>query len=202
MYTIYRIVCFVTGEVYVGKTAQLANFRRRDHFGKLKSGKHWNPLMQKAVDAHGIDTFYFEVLESNVSSDLSVERERHWVNQFDSFNKGFNRTNSGQGSSEVECSWNGINYHSIKDCATANGVHTATMIFRFNQGYKSDTEMYGSGSKTQCTWNGITYRSIRGAAREIGMPYPTLQTWISKGYTCDADRLNPIHYISSLAEAA
>lgn len=186
MYTIYRIVCFVTGEVYVGKTSK-PNGRRRDHFSKLRSGKHSNPLLQMAFDAYGIGSFYFEILETSIPKQLGTQRERHWVNHFDSFNKGFNMTNSGQGKNEVECSWNGINYKSLKECSVANGVSLSAMLFRFRQGYRSDTEMYGSGIKTACTWNGTTYRSIRGAARKLGLPYHTLRNWVDKGYASDND---------------
>lgn len=186
-YSIYRIVNFRDGKIYVGKTAKPKG-RKRDHFSKLRSGKHCNPQLQAAFDEFGSEAFFFEILESNVSSDLAGERERYWVHYFDSFNKGYNLTNSGQGKSEIACSWNGINYASIKDCADANGVGPATMIFRFQHGYRSDDDMYGSGRKTACTWNGVEYRSIRGAARQLGIPYPTLQAWIAKGYRGDEDR--------------
>lgn len=93
MITIYRIVCFRTGEVYVGATE---NFKRRKwkHLHELKQGIHHNHKLQRAYTEYSGNAFYFETIEEVIRS-LSDEREIYWVGHYDSYFNGFNLTFGG-----------------------------------------------------------------------------------------------------------
>lgn len=91
--TIYRIVCFATGEVYVGATGCYKD-RVRTHRRQLREGRHPNWQLQRAYTEYGVNAFYFEVIEE-VARSLGDEREIFWVNHYDSYFKGFNLTFGG-----------------------------------------------------------------------------------------------------------
>lgn len=58
---IYTITHRDSGRVYVGSTSNLQR-RRRNHFSSPRSGKHCNPMLQRAWDKHGAVAFDFSVL--------------------------------------------------------------------------------------------------------------------------------------------
>lgn len=91
--TIYRIVCFRTGEIYIGQTGA---YRRRvwEHLDMLKHGHHANHKLQTAYNEYGRDAFYFEPIEE-VPRSKGNEREVYWVEYYDSFFNGFNLTLGG-----------------------------------------------------------------------------------------------------------
>lgn len=82
---IYRITCVPTDKFYIGSTANLRK-RCREHFSKLRSGKHCNQRLQNAWEKYGSNAFTFEVIELVLSSFL-IEREQHWI---DSLHPHFN----------------------------------------------------------------------------------------------------------------
>lgn len=61
MKCVYQIRNKITGWVYIGSTV---NFRTRvkQHIDALKSGKHYNYKLQKAVKEYGIENFVIEVV--------------------------------------------------------------------------------------------------------------------------------------------
>lgn len=87
---IYKIICKETGKVYVGQSRQLDQ-RFRNHMSDLKRGKHGNLYMKRAYEKYGKDAFEFVIIEHCEVEKLE-ERERFWINFYDSCNeeKGFN----------------------------------------------------------------------------------------------------------------
>lgn len=75
---IYSIKNIVNNKVYIGSAARLQK-RKSEHFGRLKAGKHFNAILQKAWLKYGESSFEFLVLErvANVSS--LIEREQFWI---------------------------------------------------------------------------------------------------------------------------
>lgn len=87
---IYKIVNIVNGKVYVGQTTK---FRKRlsQHFNALSHNNHCSNYLQKSFNKHGVDSFYFEILET-VTKENICEREVYWIEKLDSSNrdKGYN----------------------------------------------------------------------------------------------------------------
>lgn len=104
-YSIYRIVCFPTGENYIGQTKHLKD-RQDTHQYLLRLGKHHSKKLQAAYDQYGVGSFYSEVIESNVSDADADAREIYWIAHFDSYHNGFNVTPGGKDS--------GANYRKFK----------------------------------------------------------------------------------------
>lgn len=92
---VYAIRNVVTGEVYVGSSANCKR-RWKDHRGALKHHRRTAiPLLQKAWDAHGAENFEFVFLEEVEDLRLLLEREAHWIAHFDSHVRGYNMTPTG-----------------------------------------------------------------------------------------------------------
>lgn len=134
LYCVYRIVCFATGECYVGQTGNM-NMRSRAHFAKLEAGYHHSKKLQKAYNRYGRASFYVEVLERNVVLQDAELKEIEWINYFNSIDNGYN-TRPGR-SHCVPCFYNGVQYKSMADAARANGRNIDTMRNHFSRKRKS-----------------------------------------------------------------
>lgn len=88
---IYKITCRVTGKIYIGQSQSLGA-RKRQHWDKLRLGKHKNKKMQADWNEYGAANFSFDILEKCAVSDLN-EREIYWINKYDATNPsvGYNK---------------------------------------------------------------------------------------------------------------
>lgn len=210
-YSIYRIVNFRNGKMYIGQTLDLKR-RKTNHWNKLRSGKHHSSALQNAYNKWGESAFYLEVLEKGLSENEVDAREIYWINSFDSFRHGYNRVPGGRlkGICDVEakpCTWNEVEYKSIREAAFILGLSEPGMRHRIRNGYKNDSDLKLSGLKRiECQWNGIKYKSIQEACTVLGINRASMWERIQKGYKCDADlgeqfkgkpcRWNGIEYVS------
>lgn len=82
---IYKIVNSDNGKVYVGQTTR---FRKRhtEHYRALRSNKHCSYYLQKSFNKHGVDKYYFEILET-VTRENICEREIYWIEKLQSYNR-------------------------------------------------------------------------------------------------------------------
>lgn len=90
MVGIYLIKNDVNDLVYVGQSVDIEN-RIKQHF--FASSKQ---TIDKAIRTIGKEHFSCEVLEECTADKLD-EREKYWINFYDSRRKGYNRTNGGRG---------------------------------------------------------------------------------------------------------
>lgn len=80
---IYKIVNVATHQIYIGSAVDIS-FRRYRHFSQLRLNKHRNKNLQSAYNKHGVDAFYFEVVEL-CEPDLLLEHEQKYINIFNPF---------------------------------------------------------------------------------------------------------------------
>jgi len=66
---VYQIRNIVTGDFYIGSSADL-NDRRRKHFADLKRGSHHNTHLQNSCNKHGVESFEFSPLVYCEKTDL------------------------------------------------------------------------------------------------------------------------------------
>jgi group I intron endonuclease len=87
---IYRITCTANGKIYIGSAISL-KVRRQHHWNRLKAKAHGNRHLQNAWNKHGPDAFTWDVIEF-VATEQLIDREQHFIDQFDSCNPrlGFN----------------------------------------------------------------------------------------------------------------
>lgn len=89
-WVIYRHINNINGKSYIGQTCQNPpNDRWRD-------GKHYTGHFQQAILKYGWDNFSHEILEKDITTKKQAdEREKYWIEFYDSLNNGYNLTPGG-----------------------------------------------------------------------------------------------------------
>ena len=101
---IYLHTCIITDKSYTGQTIRTMEVRLKEHINNSEKGG--NSHFERALRKYGIENFTSEVLEDNipVQSDLiskqtlADQREKHFIEKYDTFNNGYNMTIGGGGS--------------------------------------------------------------------------------------------------------
>lgn len=91
MIGIYKITNLINNKVYIGQSINIASrWRRHRTDANIKD----TPLYQD-IRKYGLNNFSFEVIEECTKEQLD-ERERFWIDKYDSYNNGYNLTSGGQ----------------------------------------------------------------------------------------------------------
>ncbi len=105
---IYLITNDINNKQYVGKTEHATILDRwKEHCNDYKLYKNNSRPLYKAMKKYGIEHFYIEEIEKvppNVNLD---EREKFWINFYDTYKHGYNATLGGDGKLRLD-------YHLIK----------------------------------------------------------------------------------------
>lgn len=86
---IYKIINAINNKIYIGQTTKDLNERLRQHISKALQNKD-NNHFHSAIRKYGKENFIIELLEDNVSIENLLDREEHYIKQFDSVNSGYN----------------------------------------------------------------------------------------------------------------
>lgn len=106
---IYKIKNIITGKVYIGQTTNPRGFNGRyDYKGtgiervynyslnKALHGTDYNQHLFRSIEKYGLDAFVVdEVFDTENDKDELNEKERYYIEQFDSFKNGYNRSIGG-----------------------------------------------------------------------------------------------------------
>ena len=89
---IYKITRIKTGEIYIGKSTDIKK-RWTEHCKTAYGvGTIAHSVLHTTIKKDGIENFTFELLEE-VPKDKLTEREKYWINFYDSKNYGLNERN-------------------------------------------------------------------------------------------------------------
>ena len=94
---IYLITNDINSKVYVGQTIQTLNKRFNGHCCYSKSDRSINMYIKRAIHKYGRDKFHIQLIEECPVNILD-EREKYWINFYNSYNTGYNLTLGGQDS--------------------------------------------------------------------------------------------------------
>lgn len=89
---IYKITRLKTGEVYIGKSTDVKKRWAEHSKTAYGVGSIAHSILHTTMKKDGIENFTFELLEE-VPKDKLTEREKYWINFFDSKNYGLNERN-------------------------------------------------------------------------------------------------------------
>ncbi len=92
---IYYIRNKVNGKMYIGLSVNIGD-RIRVHMKDLGKNFHPNTHLQKSWNKYGKDNFEFGILEECLEKEMET-REIYWIETYDSFASGYNRTQGGYG---------------------------------------------------------------------------------------------------------
>ena len=92
---IYKITNKVNNKVYIGQTIKTVEKRFQQH--KNNSNKEYfsQIVLYKAFNKYGIENFICEQIEQ-VPNNLLDEREKYWIEYYDSYFNGYNSTLGGR----------------------------------------------------------------------------------------------------------
>ena len=131
MASIYIIQHKESGKKYVGKTVKEPHIRWQQH---KQMGRSYNNLAEgnsnksmpivRALNKHGEDAFTFYVIET-CDDDVVNERERYWIEKFDTYKTGYNLTYGGEGCIRDQSTLKHINMKPV-DCYTLEGEYIET----------------------------------------------------------------------------
>lgn len=108
---IYKIENIVNNKVYIGQTTQKRGFKGRYEFkgngiervynyykSKKDHNKDYNVYLFNSIEKYGFDAFIVdEVLDTANSLDELNEKEKYYIEKFNSFHNGYNCTLGGDG---------------------------------------------------------------------------------------------------------
>ena len=90
---IYKITNLKNNMIYIGQTKNLHD-RKLQHWRPSEREKYRDAPLYQDMNQIGLDYFKFEIIEKCDLEQLS-ERERYWIDYYDSYNLGYNRSNGG-----------------------------------------------------------------------------------------------------------
>lgn len=92
---IYKIQNLINGNVYIGQTVKPVEKRFQQHCNNYDKPYFSQLILYKAFKKYGLDNFSFEALEK-VDNDKLDEREKYWIDYYDSYKNGYNMTLGGR----------------------------------------------------------------------------------------------------------
>ena len=90
---IYKYKNKINGRIYIGQSTDIEH-RYKQHLYDAKNRTEKSTGIDIAINKYGIENFCFEILEECDVNQLD-ERERFWINYYDSYHNGYNRTVGG-----------------------------------------------------------------------------------------------------------
>jgi hypothetical protein len=123
IHLVYKVTNQETGETYIGATTKSIEERKADHLQKASKGI--GSYFQEAIGTYGPNAFIWEQIDTANSVNELAEKEKKYILQYNSKEKGYN-SDSGGGFKkrvyEYDCHGNWTTTHKcLKDIEELNG---------------------------------------------------------------------------------
>lgn len=127
MKEIYKITCLITKKQYIGKTEIGTQQRWKQHCRTafLPSHGDYNFPLHMAIRKYGIDNFLVTIIDTAETSEELNEKEKQWIDFFDTYNNGYNASMGGEGNLKY-------NYDKIVNYYLQNGNSLTLTCQHFN----------------------------------------------------------------------
>lgn len=155
---VYQILNTKNGKRYIGVSIDCRR-RWKQHTRKLNSNTHENVHLQNAWNKYGQCSFEFSTVEVCLE-DLLAQREIFWIQQFNSYQNGYNRSLGGDGTFLARFSPE----RNRKISERQRGKKKPHL-----SGDKSPT-----ASPVVCLNTGVSYGSAITASNELSLSYPSI----------------------------
>jgi len=93
---IYKYTNEINNKIYIGFTSRTFEIRSYEHIKQARLNSEY--AFHRAIRKYGIENFSSEIIEENVS----IERESFWIKKYESFGKGYNMTEGGEGTKGIK----------------------------------------------------------------------------------------------------
>ena len=91
---IYKITNDINQKVYIGQTSRSIEIRWKEHQRDIKRTNFEIRPLYRAINKYGIEHFHIELIEE---TEYPNEREKYWIEYYQSFKNGYNATLGGEG---------------------------------------------------------------------------------------------------------
>lgn len=95
---IYKIVNDINSLIYIGKTTRSMESRWHDHI--KNSYIQQVSKLHNAMRKYGVEHFHIELVEDKIPNEILNDREIYWIQQYNSYENGYNSTLGGDGSNK------------------------------------------------------------------------------------------------------
>ena len=92
---IYSITNKVNDKKYIGMTRDIKD-RWYRHKRNLRLNEHKNEHLQNSYNKYGLNSFEFKIIEENIPYKSLEEKEKYYIEKFNTFKSGYNRTTGGE----------------------------------------------------------------------------------------------------------
>ena len=96
---IYKIVNNLNQKIYIGKTNRSIEERFKEHI--RKANQNTDRPLYRAIRKYGIENFTINQIEE-CSLEQTEEREKYWIEYYQSFKYGYNATLGGDGKTYID----------------------------------------------------------------------------------------------------
>lgn len=94
--SIYKITNILNGKMYIGKTLHSIQKRFQEHIKDSQRVRYDKRPLYDAMNKYGIENFELALIE-NAEAELLDEREKYWIEYYDTYKNGYNATLGGEG---------------------------------------------------------------------------------------------------------
>ena len=91
---VYGIKNIIVNKFYIGRSN--TKYRIHGHICDLRANKHHSIKLQRAYNKYGESVFVFGIIEDNIPDDLIQEKEKYYVELYNSYHNGYNCTKGGE----------------------------------------------------------------------------------------------------------
>lgn len=157
---IYKITNKINNKSYIGKSTNIEE-RWQYHKMRYNDKKEWDKLLYKAFRKYGLENFSFEIIEEVDNLEKINEREKYWIEYYNTFNKekGYNLTVGGDGG--ITCEDPRANFGNI---STEEVIYLRKRFLenKYPSGYIYEYEFKNKISKRgfQAIWLGQNAKNI------------------------------------------
>ena len=96
-FSVYIIENNITDKVYIGITSKSTEFRWKGHLKRLRKGNHRGYCLYNAMSKYGVDNFSIRLIDISNSWEESCDKEKMYIQKYDSMKNGYNMTLGGEG---------------------------------------------------------------------------------------------------------
>ena len=93
---IYKVTNQQNKKVYIGQTAQTLAERKNKHYYKARQINEYNTHFINALRKYPKESFIWEVIDEAQSQDELNNKEKYWINYYNSIEKGYNTKDGGE----------------------------------------------------------------------------------------------------------
>lgn len=93
---IYKVTNQQNEKVYIGQTIQTLAERKSKHYSKAKQENEYNTHFINALRKYPKESFIWEAIDEAQSQDELNNKEKYWINYYNSVEKGYNTKDGGE----------------------------------------------------------------------------------------------------------